>query len=162
MHIHPTLPYADGICFDDIEGFDIDRAERALTAGTIPLLARFHMLSCPPTAGMAARLPAGCSRRSRPNLCDLTRLRWLQENYAFNRMEGRMLIIVGPARRPGRTTAIYDHPLSHNHLSIDPDGALTLTIDASGIRDHKSRYRYCIRLAPDEVRGLVGLNSIQN
>jgi hypothetical protein len=72
-----------------------------------------------------------------------------------------MLIVVGPARRPGQATAIYDHPLSNNHLSIDPDGALTLTIDASGIRDQRSRYRYCIRLAPDEVDELVRQNKVQ-
>lgn len=71
-----------------------------------------------------------------------------------------MLIVVGPARRPGQATAIYNYPLSNNHLSIDPDGALTLTFDANGIRDKRSRYRYCIRLAPDEVDELVRRNNI--
>jgi hypothetical protein len=37
MHIHPTLPYADGICFDDLEGFDIAHANRLGTGGTVYL-----------------------------------------------------------------------------------------------------------------------------
>jgi hypothetical protein len=35
MHIHPSLPYADGICFDDIEGFDIEHTNHLAASGTI-------------------------------------------------------------------------------------------------------------------------------
>lgn len=35
LHVHPTLPYADGVCFDDIEGFDIERVNHLAMSGTV-------------------------------------------------------------------------------------------------------------------------------
>jgi hypothetical protein len=66
-----------------------------------------------------------------------------------------MHVDVGPARRSGNRTAIYDQPLKTGDCQLDGDGILTLTIDASGIKCAKSRYRYRIQLTPDEVRNLV-------
>jgi hypothetical protein len=62
-----------------------------------------------------------------------------------------MHIEVGPARRPGNASAIYDEPLKDDDLQLHPDGGLTLTIDASGMKDQRSRYRYRFRFTPDEL-----------
>lgn len=66
-----------------------------------------------------------------------------------------MYIEVGPARRPGSASTIYDQPLKNGDFQIDSNVGITLTIEASGMRDDKSRYRYKIHLAPDDVRELV-------
>jgi hypothetical protein len=66
-----------------------------------------------------------------------------------------MHIEVGPARRLGSATTIYDEPLKHDDLQADPTGGLTLTIDASGMNDPRSRYRYRIYLTPAEAGRLA-------
>ena len=66
-----------------------------------------------------------------------------------------MYIEVGPARRPGSRNAIYDEPLEASKLEANPDGSVTLTVDASGIRCDKSLYRYRIRLSPSEAACLA-------
>jgi hypothetical protein len=35
MHIHPALPYADGIRFDDLEGFDLKHANHLAMSGKV-------------------------------------------------------------------------------------------------------------------------------
>ena len=35
MRVHSSLPYADGICFDDIEGFDIECTNHLAANGTV-------------------------------------------------------------------------------------------------------------------------------
>lgn len=66
-----------------------------------------------------------------------------------------MQVVVGPARRPGGMSEIYDEPLRECDLETDADGGVTLTIDALGIRCEKSRYRYRIRLTPAEASRLA-------
>jgi len=51
----------------------------------------------------------------------------------------------------GNTCKIYDQPLKDSDLNIDPDGGITLIIDAAGINCSKSRYRYQIRLTIREA-----------
>jgi hypothetical protein len=67
-----------------------------------------------------------------------------------------MHVDVGPARRPGNRTAIYDEPLKSTDFQVDDDGVLTLTIDAKGMNGAKSMYRYRIRLTYEEAISLVG------
>jgi hypothetical protein len=66
-----------------------------------------------------------------------------------------MRIDVGPARRVGVHTAIYNEPLSEANLETLPDGDVLLTIDANGINCEKSRYRYKIRLNRLEADALA-------
>jgi hypothetical protein len=37
MHVHPALPYADGVCFDDLQGFDVKAANHLAMSGTVYL-----------------------------------------------------------------------------------------------------------------------------
>ena len=67
-----------------------------------------------------------------------------------------MQIEVGPARRPGITNTIYDRPLNKDDLQVDPNGGIALTIDASGIKDGRSRYRYRISFTAIEANRLAG------
>jgi hypothetical protein len=67
-----------------------------------------------------------------------------------------MQIEVGPARRPGIADTIYDRPLNKDDLQVDPNGGIAVTIDASGLRDGKSRYRYRISFTADEAGRLAG------
>ncbi|WP_311031229.1 hypothetical protein [Mesorhizobium koreense] len=67
-----------------------------------------------------------------------------------------MLIEVGPARRPGIADTIYDRPLQKDDLQVDPNGGIALTIDASGIRDVKSHYRYRISFTAVEAGRIAG------
>ncbi|MGN6764941.1 MAG: hypothetical protein ACTHJQ_16715 [Rhizobiaceae bacterium] len=62
-----------------------------------------------------------------------------------------MQIEVGPARRPGISSVIYDQPLKKGDFQIDRGGDVTLTIDASGMKDERSRYRYRISFTADEA-----------
>lgn len=66
-----------------------------------------------------------------------------------------MQIEVGPARRPGSATIIYDGLLHSDDVQVDPAGGFTLTIDATGIKDSKSLYRYRLRFQPSEAVGIV-------
>ena len=66
-----------------------------------------------------------------------------------------MQVEVGPARRPGRADTIYDRPLKKDDLQVEPDGGIALTIDASGIRDGRSQYRYRISFTADEAGRLA-------
>jgi hypothetical protein len=58
-----------------------------------------------------------------------------------------MHIEVGPARRPGNASAIYDEPLSEADLEMGSDGGIVLTVRASGMNSQKSLYRYKISLS---------------
>jgi hypothetical protein len=71
--------------------------------------------------------------------------------------EGPMQVEVGPARRPGRADTIYDRPLKKDDLQVEPDGGIALTIDASGIRDGRSQYRYRISFTAAEAGKLVSV-----
>jgi hypothetical protein len=62
-----------------------------------------------------------------------------------------MKITVGPARRPGISIEIYDEPVAVPDLERHSDGSVTLTIETLGIRCHKSRYRYQLRLSRSEM-----------
>jgi hypothetical protein len=68
---------------------------------------------------------------------------------------GVMQIEVGPARRVGRSSEIYDSPLKQDDLSHNRDGGFTLTICAAGAHCRKSLYRYQIRLTQDEAKALA-------
>jgi len=70
--------------------------------------------------------------------------------------EGCMRIEVGPARRAGDRFGIYDKPLEETDLDIGPRGDITLTIDAAGMKDERSRYRYRISFSSDEASRLAG------
>jgi hypothetical protein len=67
-----------------------------------------------------------------------------------------MRIEVGPARRAGDRFGIYDKPLEEADLDVGPKGDITLTIDASGMKDGRSRYRYRISFTSDEASRLAG------
>jgi hypothetical protein len=66
-----------------------------------------------------------------------------------------MQIQVGPARRLGITSTIFDQPLAAGDLNVDPGGNITLTVDASGMKDERSRYRYRISFTADDVKRLA-------
>lgn len=68
-----------------------------------------------------------------------------------------MQIEVGPARRPGNASAIYDKPLSLEDFDVGPDGGIVLTLDALGINCQKSLYRYRFRLSAAEARKLASM-----
>jgi hypothetical protein len=59
-----------------------------------------------------------------------------------------MQIEVGPARRPGISSVIYDQPPKKGDFQIDRGGDV---IDASGMKDERSRYRYRISATADEA-----------
>jgi hypothetical protein len=65
-----------------------------------------------------------------------------------------MHIEVGPARRPGNCSIIYDKPLEDGDLEIGHDGEVVLTIKANGVNCRKSLYRYRIRLSRREADSL--------
>ncbi|WP_311030931.1 hypothetical protein [Mesorhizobium koreense] len=67
-----------------------------------------------------------------------------------------MQIEVGPARRPGMTDTIYEGPLKTDDLQVNPDGGIALTVDANGIRDGRSQYRYRISFTAAEAGRLAG------
>jgi hypothetical protein len=66
-----------------------------------------------------------------------------------------MQIEVGPARRPGIPSSIYDQPLTNENFRVDEKGNVLLTVDARGMNCSKSHYRYKLRLSRDEARELV-------
>jgi hypothetical protein len=66
-----------------------------------------------------------------------------------------MRIEVGPARRAGNSFDIYDKPLEEADLEVGHNGDVTLTVDASGMKDERSRYRYRISFTSDEASRLV-------
>jgi hypothetical protein len=66
-----------------------------------------------------------------------------------------MHIEVGPARRPGNCSVIYDKPLEEGDLAIGDEGEVVLTINASGVNCRKSLYRYRIRLSRREADRLA-------
>ena len=66
-----------------------------------------------------------------------------------------MQIEVGPARRPGTPSSIYDQPLTNKNFRVDEKGNILLTVDAYGMNCSKSLYRYKLRLSRDEARELV-------
>lgn len=66
-----------------------------------------------------------------------------------------MQIQVGPARRPGITSTIFDQPLAAGDLNVDLRGNITLTVDASGMKDERSRYHYRISFTADDVKRLA-------
>lgn len=66
-----------------------------------------------------------------------------------------MQIEVGPARRQGKPSSIYNEPLTVENLTIDETGDVLLTVDASGLNCNKSLYRYKLRLSQDEARELL-------
>jgi hypothetical protein len=68
---------------------------------------------------------------------------------------GIMQIEVGPARRPGTPSSIYDQPLTNKNFRVDEKGNILLTVDAYGMNCSKSLYRYKLRLSRDEARELV-------
>lgn len=66
-----------------------------------------------------------------------------------------MQIEVGPARRPGAQSSIYDEPLTPENFRLDEKGNVLLTVDANGINCNRSLYRYKLCLSHDEARELV-------
>jgi len=66
-----------------------------------------------------------------------------------------MRITVGPARRPGKVTEIYDRTLTNVDLSISADGEVTLTFEAHGVNCQKSLYRYRVHLTASEKDNLA-------
>jgi hypothetical protein len=66
-----------------------------------------------------------------------------------------MHVDVGPARRQGGRATIYDQPLSGTDLDIEPGGSITLTFEASGMKDQRSHYRYRISFTADDVKRLA-------
>jgi hypothetical protein len=68
---------------------------------------------------------------------------------------GIMQIEVGPARRPGTPSSIYDQPLTNKNFRVDEKGNILLTVDAYGMNCSKSLYRYKLRLSRDEARELM-------
>jgi hypothetical protein len=68
---------------------------------------------------------------------------------------GVMQIEVGPARRPGTPSSIYNEPLTSENFWIDGKGNVLLTVDACGMNCSKSLYRYKLRLSRDEARELL-------
>jgi hypothetical protein len=66
-----------------------------------------------------------------------------------------MQIEVGPARRPGTPSSIYDQPLTNKDFRVDEKGNILLTVDAYGMNCSRSLYRYKLRLSRDEARELV-------
>lgn len=66
-----------------------------------------------------------------------------------------MQIEVGPARRPGTPSSIYNEPLTNENFRVDEKGNLLLTVDACGMNCSKSHYRYKLRLSRDEARELL-------
>lgn len=66
-----------------------------------------------------------------------------------------MQIEVGPARRPGTPSSIYNEPLTNENFRLDEKGNLLLTVDASGMNCSKSHYRYKLRLSRDEAQELM-------
>jgi len=72
-----------------------------------------------------------------------------------------MRIDVGPARRLGNSSGIYDRPLEKADLEVGHDGNVVLTINASGMNCRKSLYRYKIHLSQREV-DYMGLTSAKS
>jgi hypothetical protein len=68
---------------------------------------------------------------------------------------GVMQIEVGPARRPGTPSSIYNEPLTSENFRADGKGNVFLTIDACGMNCSKSLYRYKLRLSREEARELL-------
>lgn len=66
-----------------------------------------------------------------------------------------MQIEVGPARRPGTPSSIYNEPLTNENFRVDEKGNVLLTVDACGMNCSKSHYRYKLRLSRDEARELM-------
>ena len=66
-----------------------------------------------------------------------------------------MKVKVGPARRPGNETVIYDEPLSLSDIAPETDGTIRLSFDALGIRCDKSRYRYQMKLSRDDISRII-------
>lgn len=70
----------------------------------------------------------------------------------MDRRDRAMQIEVGPARRPGNVSEIYDSPLRAEDFHVGPDGGITLTVDAFGINCQKSLYRYRLRLSAADAK----------
>lgn len=70
-------------------------------------------------------------RETLPNLCASSPLEQAKTR------AGCMRIEVGAARRAGDRFGIYDKPLEETDLDIGPRGDITLTIDASGMKDER-------------------------
>jgi hypothetical protein len=66
-----------------------------------------------------------------------------------------MQIEVGPARRPGTPSSIYNEPLTNENFRVDEKGNVLLTVDAFGMNCTKSLYRYKLRLSHDEAQELL-------
>jgi hypothetical protein len=66
-----------------------------------------------------------------------------------------MQIEVGPARRPGTPSSIYNEPLTNENFRVDEKGNVLLTVDACGMNCSKSHYRYKLRLSRDEAQELM-------
>jgi hypothetical protein len=66
-----------------------------------------------------------------------------------------MRIKVGPARRPGNTTIIYDESLAGTDIAPDGNGTVQLSFDAHGVRCDKSLYRYQMRLSREDIAKII-------
>jgi hypothetical protein len=69
---------------------------------------------------------------------------------------GTMRVKVGPARRPGNTTTIYDGALDNAEITEDK-GGVQLSFDALGIRCDKSLYRYSVKLSSEDLAKIVAV-----
>jgi hypothetical protein len=67
-----------------------------------------------------------------------------------------MHMSVGPAKREGRSKAIFDAPLTVEAFRIGPDDGAVITLHTTGIYDDKGQYRYVLKLSRDELELLLG------
>ena len=70
---------------------------------------------------------------------------------------GYIKVPVGPAKREGKSTTIFDHDLRPTNINTDPDGEIHISFCAGGMYDNKSAYRYTLIFSRSELDALVGL-----
>jgi hypothetical protein len=68
---------------------------------------------------------------------------------------GTMRVKVGPARRPGSTTTIYEGAVDGAEITQGDTGGIQLSFDAVGIRCDKSLYRYSVKLSHEDIVKIV-------
>lgn len=66
-----------------------------------------------------------------------------------------MHVDVGPARRPGSISSIFNEPLCSDDISSNNDGSVELSFDASGMHCDKSRYRYQLKLSREDIAKIL-------
>jgi hypothetical protein len=62
-----------------------------------------------------------------------------------------MRIVIGPAKRPGKSREIFSLPLTRDDISVQNDDVLMISIVGEGVNSDGSSYRYDFCLTRPEV-----------